>query len=61
MDENNALYFKDKDLWRKWLEINHKNLSEAWLIHYKKSSGKKGVSHAEAVEEHSALVGLIAN
>ena len=51
MNLNNALYFKNRNEWRTWLEINHKDLEEVWLIHYKKSTGKKGINHFDAVEE----------
>ena len=47
---NNALYFKNRNDWRSWLEKNH-NKKEVWLIHYKKNSGKLSVNHEEAVEE----------
>ena len=51
MNLNNALYFKNKNEWRKWLEANHKNIKEVWLVHHKKSSSKKSINHIEAVEE----------
>lgn len=51
MKENCILYFKNKNQWRKWLEINHNNFKEVWLIHYKKPSVKKSINHFEAVEE----------
>jgi len=51
MNEKIALYFKNKDEWRKWLEKHHKNSKEIWLIHHKKKSNKKGISHIEAVEQ----------
>lgn len=51
MNENPVLYFEDRNQWRKWLEINHKKFKEAWLIHYKKPSSKKTISHFDAVEE----------
>jgi uncharacterized protein YdeI (YjbR/CyaY-like superfamily) len=47
----NALFFKNRDEWRNWLEKNHRAINEIWLIHYKKSSGKKGLNHFDAVEE----------
>ena len=47
----NALFFKNRDEWRNWLEKNHRTINEVWLIHYKKSSGKKGLNHFNAVEE----------
>jgi len=46
-----ALFFKNRDEWRFWLEKNHTVLNEVWLIHYKKPSGKKSVNHFDAVEE----------
>jgi len=51
MKENIVLDLKNKKQWRKWLEVNHKNCNEAWLIHHKKPSCKKGISISEAVEE----------
>ena len=45
------LSFEDQSAWRNWLIQNHKNTTEAWLIFYKKRSGKKGISYEEAVEE----------
>ena len=47
----NALFFKNRDEWHNWLEKNHRAINEIWLIHYKKSSGKKGLNHFDAVEE----------
>jgi len=47
----NALFFKNKDAWRSWLEKNHTILDEVWLIHYKKTSGKEYLNHFDAVEE----------
>ena len=48
---DDVLYFKDREGWRSWLEINHDKKNVAWLIHYKKSSNKVGITHEEAVEE----------
>ena len=50
-DLTNALLFKNRDEWRYWLEKNHAILNEIWLIHYKKSLGKKNLNHFDAVEE----------
>gem|GEM_PF-3949820 len=44
------LYFSDRNDWRAWLEHNHAIASEAWLIHYKKHTGKLGLSLEEAAE-----------
>ena len=48
---NNALFFKNRNGWRSWLEKNHKMSNEVWLVHYKKSSSKKNLNHFDAVEE----------
>ena len=46
-----AKLFTNRDEWRKWLEKNHSIIDGLWLIHYKKKSNKKSVSHSDAVEE----------
>jgi uncharacterized protein YdeI (YjbR/CyaY-like superfamily) len=45
------LYFANREEWRSWLENNHATGKEAWLLHYKKGSGKPGISYEDAVEE----------
>ncbi|MFC2009381.1 YdeI family protein [Chloroflexota bacterium] len=45
------LYFANRDDWRDWLERNHTTKKEAWLIHYKKHTGKPGIRYEDAVEE----------
>lgn len=45
------LYFTNRDEWRTWLEQNHAQKREAWLIHYKKHMGDSGISYEHAVEE----------
>jgi uncharacterized protein YdeI (YjbR/CyaY-like superfamily) len=51
MNLENALYFKDREEWRKWLAENHAGANAVWLLHYKKHSGIQCISLAEAVEE----------
>lgn len=51
IDIGNALLFKSRDEWRSWLEKNHVILEGVWLIHFKKSLGKKSLNHVDAVEE----------
>lgn len=51
IDLSNALLFKNRDAWRSWLKKNHTISDEVWLIHYKKTSGKKNLNHFDAVEE----------
>lgn len=43
--------FKSPADWRSWLEINHDTAREIWLAYYKKASGKKSVTSAEALDE----------
>lgn len=49
--ELKTYYARDRKAWRKWLEKNHAKSPGAWLIYYKKSSGKSRVLYNEAVEE----------
>jgi uncharacterized protein YdeI (YjbR/CyaY-like superfamily) len=51
MNKENALYFKNRQEWRWWLEDNHDSVQEVWLLHYKKHSNMTSVSLNEAVEE----------
>jgi len=51
MEISETLYVRDRKKWRKWLAANHDKKNEIWLIHYKKHTGKKGVSLNDAVEE----------
>jgi uncharacterized protein YdeI (YjbR/CyaY-like superfamily) len=44
-------YAKDRQTWRKWLEINSTKKSAIWLIYYKPQSGKSRVSYNDAVDE----------
>jgi uncharacterized protein YdeI (YjbR/CyaY-like superfamily) len=37
--------------WRSWLSKNHNKVKSAWLIIFRKGSGKKCVDYDEAVEE----------
>jgi uncharacterized protein YdeI (YjbR/CyaY-like superfamily) len=45
------LYFQTRKEWRDWLERNSSAAEEAWLIYYKKESGKPRIPYADAVEE----------
>ncbi len=51
MKPDNTYYFKSRDEWRRWLEQNHAGQKEAWLIYYKKHTGKPGIPYDDAVEE----------
>jgi uncharacterized protein YdeI (YjbR/CyaY-like superfamily) len=43
--------FRDREVWRRWLEAHHDKASEIWLAYYKKGSGKKSVAYDEALDE----------
>ena len=43
--------FKNRDVWRAWLERNHSAKDELWMVLYKKHSGKQSIRLDEAVEE----------
>ena len=42
---------KSRKAWRAWLEKNHRNVSEVWLVFYKRHTGKPTLSYNDAVEE----------
>jgi uncharacterized protein YdeI (YjbR/CyaY-like superfamily) len=43
--------FRSRAAWRTWLAANHFRKTELWLLYYKKGSGRKSVTYAEALEE----------
>ena len=45
------LSFAGRAEWRAWLQENHARAKEVLLVHYKKATGKQGLSVPEAVEE----------
>ena len=51
MNSDEALHFKVRQEWRKWVEGNSSSVKEIWLLHYKKHSNKLSISHDDAVEE----------
>jgi uncharacterized protein YdeI (YjbR/CyaY-like superfamily) len=40
-----------RTIWRKWLEKNHNKEKSAWLVIFRKRTGKKCVDYGEAVED----------
>ena len=42
---------KNRNDWRNWLELNHEELDNIWLIVYKKNSPKRNISWSDAVDE----------
>ena len=45
------VFVKTRQQWRKWLEKNHATKKEAWVVFYKKHTGKKGASYLDVLEE----------
>lgn len=45
------LHFTKRVQWREWLEKNHTSVTEAWLVFYKKPSGKPRIPYNDAIEE----------
>lgn len=48
---NNTLYIKTREEWRAWLEENHSEEKEIWLLYYKKHTGQPRIPYDDAVEE----------
>src|SRR5947209_16262297 len=51
MDIGETLLVSSAQEWRMWLAQHHEEKKEIWLIYYKKTSGKTGISYEESVEE----------
>ncbi len=51
MESQAAIEFSGSGEWRHWLQQNHNRVESAWLIHYKKSSNKAGLSYGQALDE----------
>jgi uncharacterized protein YdeI (YjbR/CyaY-like superfamily) len=51
MEIGETLLVTSSQAWRLWLAQHHADRKEIWLIYYKKTSGKTGISYEESVEE----------
>ena len=51
MEVGEILLVSTRGEWREWLEQHHGDYKEIWLIYFKKTSGKAGISYEESVEE----------
>jgi uncharacterized protein YdeI (YjbR/CyaY-like superfamily) len=51
MEIGETLLVKSRQEWRDWLTQHHRDRKEIWLVYYKKTSGKTGISYGDAVEE----------
>lgn len=43
--------FRNRQVWRAWLNKNHGKKKEVWLVFYKKHTEKKSLAYTDAVEE----------
>ena len=51
MEIGKTLLVTTRHEWREWLAQHHRDFKEIWLVYYKKTSGKTGISYEESVEE----------
>ena len=51
MEIGETLLVYTADEWREWLALHHQAKKEIWLVYYKKTSGKSGISYEESVEQ----------
>jgi len=51
MEIGETLLATTRHEWREWLAQHHHDYKEIWLIYYKKTSEKTGISYEESVEE----------
>ncbi len=51
MDRNEKVCPANCAAWHRWLERHHATSRGVWLVFYKKSTGRKGLSYDDAVEE----------
>ncbi len=51
MEMPETLEFASSSEWRRWLQANHKEAKYVWLTHFKKASGKTGLTYSEALDE----------
>lgn len=51
MEIGETLLVTPRSEWRAWLAQHHRDRKEIWLIYYKKTSGKTGITYDESVEE----------
>jgi uncharacterized protein YdeI (YjbR/CyaY-like superfamily) len=55
MEVGETLLVRNRDDWRRWLARHYNDRKEIWLVYYRKTSGKTGISYDESVEEALAF------
>jgi uncharacterized protein YdeI (YjbR/CyaY-like superfamily) len=51
MELGRTLTVRTPDSWRRWLAKHHATEKEIWLVYYKKTAGRSGISYEESVLE----------
>jgi uncharacterized protein YdeI (YjbR/CyaY-like superfamily) len=51
VDVGETLTVRNRDEWRRWLAKHHGDKKEIWLVYFRKTSGRSGISYDESVEE----------
>jgi uncharacterized protein YdeI (YjbR/CyaY-like superfamily) len=51
VDIGKTLKVRNSLEWRRWLAKYHASRTEIWLVYYKKTSGKAGISYEDSVQE----------
>jgi uncharacterized protein YdeI (YjbR/CyaY-like superfamily) len=51
MNIGKTLKVRNRLEWRRWLAKHHADTKEIWLVYYKKTSGKSGISYEDSVRE----------
>jgi uncharacterized protein YdeI (YjbR/CyaY-like superfamily) len=51
LDDAPLVEAEDREAWRRWLQANHQSATGAWLVNWRRSSGRDSVDYVEAVEE----------
>lgn len=49
--DREKVHAEDRDTWRAWLEAHHATSTGAWLVSWRKHTGRPSVGYAPAVEE----------
>jgi uncharacterized protein YdeI (YjbR/CyaY-like superfamily) len=51
LDDAQLVHADDRATWRAWLEANHATSSGAWLVTWRRRSGRVGLDYEAAIEE----------
>jgi len=51
LDDAPLVHADDRETWRGWLEANHATVHGAWLVTWRRSSGRVGLDYEAAIEE----------